>query len=226
MTATDTAPTTVPEGYRADSKGRLIAEQHIKPQELLEDQTVNTIIGYAEQLNAQIARFRNHTFADIATFMDVLAERYDATKGGKKGNITLTSFDGCQKVTVQVQDFLSFGPELQIAKTLFDACITDWAEGADAKIHALVDHAFQVDKLGRINVSALFSLRRLTIDDDQWRAAIVALNDSMRVLGSRRYVRFYKRDQPEDQWRAITIDLASAQAPAQTPPPPNPESSM
>lgn len=220
--------TTPPPGYRADSKGRLVPENLIKAQELLEDQTVNTIIDFAEDLNAQIARFRGHTFDDVATFMDVLAEKYDATKGGKKGNVTLTSFDGCRKVTIQVQDFLTFGPELQIAKTLFDACITDWAEGADAKIHALVDHAFQVDKEGRINRAALFGLRKLNIDDDNWKAAIAALNNSIRIQGSREYVRFYKRARPEDAWRAITIDLASAQAPVQTPTqtpqPPTPES--
>jgi len=195
----NTTPT--PDGYMADAKGRL------------EDQTVRKIIEYAEDLNARIARFRGHTFNDVATFLDVLAEKYAASKGGKKGNVTLTSFDGCQKVVVQVQDFLTFGPELQIAKGLFDACITNWAEGADDKIRVLVDHAFQVDKEGRINRAALFSLRRLNIDDDNWQAAIRALNDSIRIQGSREYVRFYKRANPGAAWRAVTIDLASAKSP-------------
>jgi hypothetical protein len=205
--------TTPPPGYRTDSKGRLVPEHLIKPQELLEDQTVDKIIGFAEELNEQISRFRGHTFEDVATYMDLLAEKYGASKGGKKGNVTLTSIDGCKKVTVQVQDFLTFGPELQVAKGLFDACITDWAKNADDNIRALVDYAFQVDKEGRINRAALFGLRRLDIKDDQWRAAVVALNDSIRVVGSREYVRFYKRAHPNDEWQPITIDLASAKMP-------------
>lgn len=209
--------TIVPEGYMRDAKGRLVPEGLVKPQEKLEDQTVRKILGYAEELNAQISRFRGHTFDDVATFMDVLSEKYGATKGGKKGNVTLSTFDGCMKVTVQVQDFLTFGPELQVAKTMFDACITDWAEGADDKIRALVDHAFQVDQQGRINRAALFGLRRLDIDDDNWKAAVVALNDSIRIQGSREYVRFYKRANPTDAWKPVTIDLASAQAPATMP---------
>ena len=134
-----------------------------------------------------------------------------------KGNVTLSSFDGCLKVVVQVQDTLTFGPELQIAKNRFDACINEWASGADEKIKALVDHAFQVDKEGCINREALFGLRRLDIDDDNWRGAISALNDSIRVQGSRSYVRFYERAAPTDRWQAITIDLASAVSPAAGP---------
>ncbi len=207
------ATNTAPAGYMSDAKGRLVPESLVKPQERLEDQTVKTIIGFARDLNAQIARFRGHTFDDVASFMDVLAEQYGGKKGGAKGNVTLTSYDGCLKVVVQVQDSLTFGPELQVAKELFDACISAWAEGADDKIRALVQHAFQVDKEGRINREALFSLRRLDIDDDGWRKAVQALNDSIRVQGSKEYVRFYERATPTDRWLPITIDIANAQAP-------------
>ena len=209
-----TTPTTeIPAGYQADAQGRLVPENLIKPQERLEDQTVRKIIEHALELNAQIDRFLGHAFADVATFMDVLNDEYGVSKGGKKGNVTLSSFDGCLKVTVQVQDSLSFGPELQTAKTLFDECIAEWSEGADDKIKALVDHAFQVDKTGQINREALFSLRRLYIDDTGWLRAVQALNDSIRILGSKEYIRFYQRAKPTDKWSAITIDLASATSP-------------
>jgi len=201
----------VPEGYMKDSKDRLVRISHVKEKDFLEDQTVKGLVAHAEDLHKQIARFRGYTSNDVDTFMDILAEKYDAKKGGAKGNVTLTSYDGCQKVVVQVQDYLDFGPELQIAKSLFDECIREWSKGADDNIHALVDHAFQVDKKGLINRSALFGLRRVNIDDEKWLAAISALNDSIRVQGSREYVRFYKRPSPRDKWTAITIDLASAQ---------------
>ena len=205
--------TNVPEGYMADAKGRLVPGHLVKDNERLEDQTVRKILGFAEELNARIARFKGHTFDDVASFLDLLAEKYGATRGGARGNVTLTTYDGCQKVVVQVQDFLTFGPELQVAKTLFDACISEWAEGADDKIKVLVEHAFQVDKEGRINRAAVFGLRRLDIDDPAWNAAIGALGDSIRVQGSREYVRFYKRANPRDRWQAVTIDLASARVP-------------
>jgi hypothetical protein len=196
--------------FMADAGGRLVPLDLVKPEHKLEDQAVRKIVGYALDLNARISRFRGHTFDDIGTFVDLLAEQYGGKRGGKKGNLTITSYDGTQKVTVQVQDQLSFGPELQVAKELVDACITAWSEGASNEIRALVEHAFQVDKEGRINRAALFQLRRLDIKDDQWRAAMDALGEAIRVIGSREYVRIYRRDDARSPWQAITIDLAQA----------------
>lgn len=196
--------------FMADAGGRLVPVDLVKPEHKLEDDTVRKIVGHALELNAQIGRFRGHTFDDVNAFVDLLAEKYSGKRGGKKGNVTLTSYDGTLKVTVQVQDQLSFGPELQVAKELVDACITTWSAGASDEIRALVEHAFQVDKEGRINRAALFQLRRLDIDDAQWRAAMDALGEAIRVIGSREYVRFYRRTDARSPWQAITIDLAQA----------------
>lgn len=196
--------------FMSDPSGRLVPVDLVKPEHRLEDQTVRKIIGHALDLNAQLTRFRGHTFDDVNSFIDLLAEQYGGKRGGAKGNVTITSYDGTLKVTVQVQDQLSFGPELQVAKELVDECITAWSEGARTEIRALVEHAFQVDKEGKINRAALFQLRRLKIDDEQWNAAMAALGDAIRVIGSREYVRFYRREDTRSAWRAISIDLASA----------------
>lgn len=196
--------------FMTDSAGRLVPIALVKPQHLLEDQTVQKIVSYARSLSDQIARFRGHTFDDVASFVELLAEQYNTRVGGKKGNITLTSYDGLLKVVVQVQQQITFGPELQIAKALVDECITAWSAGSRTEIRALVEHAFQVDKEGRINRSALFQLRRLDIEDERWRSAMAALSDAIRVVGSKEYVRFYQRSSRTAAWSAITIDLAAA----------------
>lgn len=197
--------------YMTDARGALVPLENVKPHHKLEDETVRKIVGFASDLNAQIARFRGHTFDDVVSFVELLEQEYGGKRGGAKGNITLTSYDGCLKVQVQVADQLTFGPELQVAKGLIDECITAWAEGARDEIRALVEHAFQVDKEGRINRAALFQLRRLDIEDPTWGRAMDALSDAIRVIGSREYVRFYQRSDAKARWQAITIDLASAQ---------------
>lgn len=196
--------------YMYNSVGHLVPLSKIRASELLEDQTVRKIIAYADDLSARITRFKGHTFDDVGAFLDVLAEKYGAKRGGPKGNIQLTSFDGMFKVTVQVQDQISFGPELQIAKDLVDTCISEWASGVNDNIRALVEHAFQVDKEGQINRAALFQLRRLAIDDPNWKAAMEALGDAIRVIGSKQYVRFYRRSGPDARWEPISVDLAAA----------------
>lgn len=198
--------------YMRDTSGRLVPLEAIKPEDLLMDDTARKVIAYAEDLSARIARFRGHTFDDIAATVDLMTEKYGRRLGGPKGNVTLTSFDGTLQVKVQVQDQITFGPELQKAKDLADACIARWAEGANPQVRALIQHAFQVDKEGRINRSALFQLRRMHVEggDADWTAAMEALSMAIRVIGSKEYVRFYRRDTPRGRWEPISIDLASA----------------
>ncbi len=198
--------------YMRDTSGRLVPLEAIKHEDLLMDETTRKVIAYAEDLSARIARFRGHTFDDIAATVDLMTEKYGRRLGGPKGNVTLTSFDGTLQVKVQVQDQITFGPELQKAKDLADACIARWAEGANPQVRALIQHAFQVDKEGRINRSALFQLRRMHVEggDADWTAAMEALSMAIRVIGSKEYVRFYRRDTPRGRWEPISIDLASA----------------
>ena len=194
--------------YMRDAKGSLVPVDLVKPAKKLEDDTVRRMIGFATDLNAQMERFKGHCFEDIATFQDLLAEQYDATVGGKKGNMTLMSFDGCMKVQVQVADLINFGPELQVAKTLIDECFNEWAADARPEIRAAITSAFNTDKEGQINRSGIFMLLRLDIDDPRWLRAMDAIRDAIRVFGSKSYTRFYQRSGPDAKWQPISIDLA------------------
>ncbi|MGJ8609679.1 MAG: DUF3164 family protein [Octadecabacter sp.] len=193
-----------------DGKGGFQPVDLIKPQHKLEDQTVRKIIGHALQLNGQVGRFKGHTFDDIGAFEAVLAEEYDATIGGRKGNKTLMSVDRLYKVSVQVAEHIDFGPELQIAKTLVDECLNEWSSDSRPEIKAIVTRAFNTDKEGQINRSEIFMLLRLDINDARWKKAMQAIHDAMRVVGSKTYVRCYQRKTFDADWKAVTIDLAKA----------------
>jgi len=210
-----TSETEIPAGYMKDSKGRLCPVSTVGETDLLEDQLVKTIHKFADELSEQIARFKAHTFDDVGAYIALLDEKFGVKKGGQKGNMTFTSFDGCYRVKIAVQDHLHFGPELQVAKNLIDECIGEWSEGTNDNIRALVNHAFAVDKEGQVNREAIFSLRRIKIDDERWNRAIDAINQSIRITGSKTYVNFHRRDTPEGKWEPITIDLAAAKKPRQ-----------
>ena len=111
---------------------------------------------------------------DVAAFVALSAEQYGAKVGGNKGNLTITTYDGRYKVQRQVSETLVFDERLQAAKALIDECITEWTEGSRDEIRALINDAFQVDKEGRINTGRVLSLRRLKIDDERWRQAMLA----------------------------------------------------
>lgn len=196
--------------YMQDAKGALVPVALVKPVDKLMDELVRKMIGYASDLSDQIARFRGHCFDDLGSFQALIAQEHGANVGGAKGNVTLTSFDGTMKVQFQVADLLDFGPELQAAKALVDECLNEWTEGSRDEVRALVTRAFQVDKEGKINRSELFMLLRVAIDDARWQRAMEAIHESIRVIGSKTYIRFYRRPSPEAKWEPVTITLAAA----------------
>lgn len=196
--------------YLTDAKGNLVPVSMVKAQDQLEDETVRKIMGHAVALSDQVARFKAHTFEDLGDFEAMLAQEYDAHKGGKKGNKTFMTFDGLMKVEVKVADHIDFGPQLQIAKTLVDECLNEWAANARDEIRAIVTRAFNTDKEGQINKAEIFMLLRLEIEDPRWQRAMEAIRDAMRVVGSKTYIRCYRRADRDARWEPVTIDLAKA----------------
>lgn len=196
--------------YLRDAKGSLVPLAAVKPADLLMDETVREILSAARTMSELIAGFKVQTFEKVGDLQALFLQDYGATLGGAKGNITLTTFNGCEKVQVQVADRIEFGPELLSAKALIDECLTEWSADSGVQIRALVNRVFQVDKEGQINRAELFMLLRTNIDEPRWLRAMDAIKDSIRVVGSRQYVRFYDRNAGDAAWSAVTIDLASA----------------
>ncbi len=197
--------------YMRDARGALIPIEQVKTAEKLEDEMVRKVMTFARDLSDQIARFRGHTFEDLSGFQSLLEQEYgaDAKKGGRKGNVTFQSYDGCMKVQVAIADQITFGPSLATAKQMIDACLIEWGGESRPEIRALVNSAFAVER-GQINRTGIFSLLRLDIDDARWLSAMQALRDAIRITGTKAYVRFYERATADAAWSAVTIDLAAA----------------
>jgi len=196
--------------HMTDVKGRLVPVDMIKPIDLLMDEVVRRIFGFTRDLNAQVARYKQHTLDDVLGFKALLAQEHGVKVGGDKGNITLTTFDGLTKVTVKIADLTFFGPELQSAKTKVTECIRSWAEGARPELMALVENAFQVDQEGRVNRSDLLYLLRLEIDDPTWREAMELIRAAERPIGTKEYVQVHTRANAGAKWEHVTVDVAAA----------------
>lgn len=196
--------------HLTDPKGRLVNVDNIKPLELLIDEEVRRIVRFAGALSAQVARFKQHTLDDISGVKALVAQEFNATLGGEKGNLSLTTFDGLMKVSLKIADVVQYGPELQAAKSKVTECIRNWQGGADPKLVALVENAFQVDQEGQVNRSNLLYLLRLNFDDPTWLQGMKAIRESERPSGTKEYVQIHVRPAPGAKWQHITIDLASA----------------
>ncbi|KPU84938.1 hypothetical protein JI58_00655, partial [Marinosulfonomonas sp. PRT-SC04] len=67
----------------------------------------------------------------------------------------------------------------------------------------------ETDKPGHVNRAGLYSLRRLDLKHPNWQSAMQAITDSMRVIGSKAYVRTYRRDTADAGWEMIQLNIAS-----------------
>jgi hypothetical protein len=171
--------TTIPQGYRADAKGCLVPEAMIKPIDRARDELMQELVTEAKAVSNTLAAFKARVFADISAFVELSAEQYGVKRGGKKGNVTLYSFDGAYKVQVAIAEHMVFDERLQAAKHLIDDCIITWSQGSRPEIQVLVQDAFQTDKEGRINTGRVLALRRLDIRDEQWQKAMQAIGESL-----------------------------------------------
>ena len=193
--------------YRQDAKGNLVPLANIKEIDLLRDELVMEIVGKAQTVQQQMAAFKSDSMADIAAFVQLSADRYDVAVGGKKGNVTLHSFDGAYRVNLSMQDTLVFDEGLLAAKALIDECINEWTEGSRSELKTLINAAFQVDKEGNISTARVLGLRRLKIKDEKWQRAMEALSDSLQVHTSKQFVRVYKRDDA-GEYQLVSLDIA------------------
>jgi len=198
--------------YLRDAKFNLVPVANVRPLDLLMDEMVRKIAGYGEDLSAELSRFAVHADADIAAFDALLDQEYNITPAaGAKGNRTFTTFDGMMMVKVAVSDRIVLGPELQAAKAVLDALISERGAGVDPFLITLVKRAFKCDQEGKVDVRAILALRRMEVDDARWADFTRAIDDAVRVVGSKRYLRIYRRDKPDGQWRMVPLDLAAVE---------------
>ena len=209
MSNQTTSPVSVIEGkgYMTDEKGRLIPVDAIKPIDLLRDETVINITDRVKALNGLMTQKKSALFELIHDFLELSASAYDTEYGGKKGNVSLLSFDGKYKVQIAISDTIVFDERLQIAKNLIDECIGEWSAGSDTKIMTLVNDAFQVDKEGKVSTYRVLGLRRHNFDDPKWLDAMQAISDAMQVTSSKEYIRVYERNE-HDKYIQIPLDFS------------------
>jgi len=200
----------IPEGYREDSRGNLVKESSIKAIDLARDELTMEIVQKAKNVSTLLRNMKAQIYGDIEAFVEMSAEQYGVNLGGKKGNLTLLSFDGRYKVIRANADNIVFDERLYAAKELIDQCLRDWSKDAHPGLMMMVNDAFRADRNGELRTARVLALRRHNIDDPRWNRAMDAISDALQVVGSKSYIRVYERVGDSDQYRLIPLDIAGA----------------
>ncbi len=199
----------IPEGYLMNHKGDLVRVENIKEQDQLRDQLVNSLAPKAVEIHEALTAFKKLALQDIEDLVVIAGERYNVSLAGKKGNVTMRSFDGRYKIQRTYQERVGYTEEIEAAKALFDSFANRLAEGADPNIKVIINNAFRTNRNGEISVSEVLRLMRYEIVDDEWDLAVKALRDAMVGLGKAVYLGVFERIGDTDQYRRIPLDIAA-----------------
>jgi hypothetical protein len=173
--------------------GQDVPVELVKPVDKLRDELVREIYAGYSRLAEEAGALKETTRNDIEAFLEISASRYGEDLGGKKGNVTIYSYDGGLKVVRSMRAQMVFDEGLDTAKRLIDQCLTDWTAGGREEVRMIINRAFRPNALGRVNTSAVLALRALAINDERWIRAMSAITDSLRAMNSQEAILVYRR---------------------------------
>ncbi len=195
------------QGRWIDGAGNAIPPKYIDPWNKDQDRLVTRLIRLAVAVSEKISSLRDVSFGDIDKFMTATEKRYGVKVRTAGGNKTLTDFSNTLKIEIKVNNLITFDERLKLAKAIIDDCINRWSEGSNDNLRALIDEAFKVDKKGNLDRERVLGLRRIKIRDKEWEKAMGIISDSITVVGSKQYIRFWKKAE-SGSWESIPLDIA------------------
>jgi len=194
-------------GHWVDPSGNAIPIKYVKKYDKRLDQVVTRLAGHARRASGAIVKLKEKAFDDVAQFIRDAEKMYGMTVRTAQGNKVLTDFSNTLKIEIKVNKIIDFDNRLQMAKGIIDVCLKRWSEGSDDKIKLIVDRAFSVDNKGRLDRDRILDLRNIDIKDPDWKQAMDLINESIRIVGKRTYIRFWEKK--NGTWCTIPLDIAS-----------------
>ncbi|HFL2847363.1 TPA: DUF3164 family protein [Pseudomonas aeruginosa] len=199
----------IPAGFVKNAAGHLVPEHQVREHDKLRDQVAGDLAKQAVAISESLAAFKAKALGDIADLIAISAEKYQVKLGGRKGNVSIVTYDGRYKIERAMAERITFTEEILAAKELIDQCIRKWSEGADQHLRILVDRAFRANRQGQIKTGDVLSLLRVEIEDPDWQRAMEALKDSIQVNGTAVYIRVYQRVGNTDRYDPINLNIAA-----------------
>jgi len=191
-----------------DARGKKVPFSYVPKVDRKRNRLVAKYHKQALKLNAALKKMKQDLIIESEAFVDELKDKYGILRGGQKGNLTLTSFDGSMRIIIAQHDSIAFNEQLQLAQELIAQWLMSKIDGIDSDLHKLIDDAFYAVN-GNIRTGRIMSLLRLDIKDAKWQEAMQLIKNSFTVSSTKEYIRFYaKNDASEFEY--IPLDLSNA----------------
>ena len=197
----------IPEGYMEDRNGRLVPLKDISELEHFRNDFAQEMGEKALQLVAVLKYFRNTAEQGIDDLAKISAEKYGVKVGGAKGNVSVSTFNGEFKLVMAVSKYPIIDERIQVVRSILNDCLIRFSEGGKSEAKAIFDAAFESGRDGMVSIARLRLLRDANIDDDQWKEGIDLLNELLKGVVEKSYIRMYQLDDNKE-YKQIPLDLA------------------
>lgn len=205
----DLARKTEKDGFMLDENGSFIRVGTIKEHDLEKDKLVRTMSRDAVVIHDEMRALKQKFALMMEKHIEHMGELYNVKIGGKKGNVSLTSFDKRLKIERTKQDRMTTNEHMLIATQLVDECLEGWSKGSNKNLQAFVRKYFRTDAKGNYSIADLQRVRKLELErpDPLWDKAMKALDNAIEHDFTATYFRAFYRDDA-GAYHAIPLDFA------------------
>lgn len=195
--------------YKENMHGHLVHIENIKQEDILRDEVVNNLTKKAKKLQTQMIEEKRQLFLDFDAYVELALAKYKVVVGKGKGNVTLYSYDGKYKVMLTISENIRFNENIHAAEIIIKECINKWSVGANKNLATIANTAFKTNAQGNLsNIRRILELLNYEVNDERWQEGMQAIRDSIIVTSSKKYMRFYER-QEDGSYEQISLDFAA-----------------
>lgn len=192
-----------------DEAGNTIPYDRTTKYERAAENTVYSIATKAQRIHEALAEFKDTIRAEADRLYELFTKE-NGQIGKGKGSATFFNFDRSIKVSVKVNDQITFDENtLDLAKTKLDELLNDGLEGAKDFVKPLVMDAFHQTN-GRLDTKRVLGLRRYAdrVRDPRYAEAMALIDKAVRRPSSKEYFQVWVRD-ANGEYQDIQLNFAS-----------------
>jgi hypothetical protein len=194
----------------ANSKGKDVPVELIRPEDLRRDMTVERIFAKALKLSRQMAKEKSKIVSQMKKHADYLMKIAGIDPNSEKlYNMQLSSFDNLRRVIKKSSNVIEFDANIQLAEIKIKNCVKKWSVGANAALVQVVDNVFRTDKKGFLNKASILSLRTYNITDAEWKDALELIDKSIQITERKEYLIIQYRKDYNSEWETLPLNFSS-----------------
>lgn len=196
--------------YWLDKTGNQIREENVSDIDQIRSEFVYKSMSKFLSNVEMLKEFKKAMWHALDEFLALSASDYGKEYKGTRGGFTLDTYNGEYRIRVCIADTQQCDERIETARNMIKDCLRKWArQGINQNLEAIIEDKYALNDKGCVKVKELLSLRRLKINDSDWKQAMDVMTDSLFTSESKSYMRFYVRNAETGKYEQVKADFSA-----------------